>query len=758
MKHLALSLVLVIAASVASFAQSGTWKQLSGPYTANVYQIETSPDGGVYALTNAGEAYYWDSTLRQWDLIRLPVNYQYSSGQFFGRIMVERTGALLYYNTFDYNAAGYSLPLGIFRSTDHGKTWSNVYSHNAADPFFAAILQSGSGTLFAFKGGYTASTVQTTSIYISSDHGASWALKSTIPLRSVLFAVDGEDNCYFSANDSKPTVIRYSVAKDTYTPYIADNAVLGHYCYISLCHGKLCAFTDTASYVIKPTGEWQFQGVFPTTYRQGNILYSSSDGYLYTAIGVHDYYYPTIARSSDFGKSWTTLNFPSNIYFNSFCFDSSGTTYFSTLGSTYGYKPSDGGVYRNRDHSDTWVSFGIPHTNINGLSEGPNGVLNAENYSAPYDQVWQDIKGEYCSADSGHTWPLTMQLFPSIAPGADSIYHFGGTFYKDADGGYYFFSSSTFFNSSISYSTYYSSAQQPSDFQLQNSFIGLYGPTTTFSHDHDFFVVLNGGLFKTTDHGISWDEVPTPSTALGIRTVSIDDGGTIYAGYPPGLYRSSNEGASWEKLQTGLKNVEISFIRFAGINTIVLGTNGNGVWRSLDHGTTWQQWGLQTDSITGLEISGPRCYAATHRGLMSCDLGSSNWIRELPTDGDNAALRLLKTSDGRLYTSLADNGIWTNDASFKATRVQHYDRLASVSSLSARVISNSIEATYITPQASQTTIALYDLLGREIEVLADDFFTAGETTITKPIASLPSGTYFVVATTPTGRQLCKVLK
>ena len=121
-------------------------------------------------------------------------------------------------------------------------------------------------------------------------------------------------------------------------------------------------------------------------------------------------------------------------------------------------------------------------------------------------------------------------------------------------------------------------------------------------------------------------------------------------------------------------------------------------------------------------------------------------------------MALLKTSDGRLYTTIANDGIWTNDPSFKATLIQHIDLTSSEESLRARWKANELTITYTTPTATQTKIGLYDLLGRQIDIIADEVISAGETTITKQLPSLASGTYFVVATTSHGRSLSKVVK
>jgi photosystem II stability/assembly factor-like uncharacterized protein len=68
------------------------------------------------------------------------------------------------------------------------------------------------------------------------------------------------------------------------------------------------------------------------------------------------------------------------------------------------------------------------------------------------------------------------------------------------------------------------------------------------------------------------------------------DGTTLFAGTPAdsaGMYRSTNGGASWEPVAAGLpigKTIR-SLISFGAY--VFAGTEGDGIYRSSDHGDTW---------------------------------------------------------------------------------------------------------------------------------------------------------------------------
>jgi hypothetical protein len=59
---------------------------------------------------------------------------------------------------------------------------------------------------------------------------------------------------------------------------------------------------------------------------------------------------------------------------------------------------------------------------------------------------------------------------------------------------------------------------------------------------------------------------------------------------------------------------------------------------------------------------------------------------------------------------------------------------------------------YATPEAGRVTLAVYDVLGRRVAVLADAVQPAGPHEATLNAEGLASGVYLVRLTTPTGRQ------
>ncbi len=154
----------------------------------------------------------------------------------------------------------------------------------------------------------------------------------------------------------------------------------------------------------------------------------------------------------------------------------------------------------------------------------------------------------------------------------------------------------------------------------------------------------------------------------GDVTCLTENGTAIFAGTNGGgIFRSTDNGASWSAASTGLTNTNISALAVDG-SDIFAGTTGNyhaGVFVSSDDGDTWTpaSSGLTNPNITGFAVDGAKVFAATDNGLFISRNGGSSWspvlknetITSLAMDGSN----LLAGAGDGLYRSTDDGATWT---------------------------------------------------------------------------------------------------
>lgn len=149
------------------------------------------------------------------------------------------------------------------------------------------------------------------------------------------------------------------------------------------------------------------------------------------------------------------------------------------------------------------------------------------------------------------------------------------------------------------------------------------------SEGSTLYAGTNNGAFKTTDYGASWDAINSGLPAYIINCISSIDS-TLYIAPQSsstfmGVFKSTNEGANW--IPTGV--LPTNYIRSIiphGSNVYV-GTGGSGVYYSSNGGDDWipSNTGLTDLYINSLTSDGTNLYASTYYNgvYLSTDNGTS---------------------------------------------------------------------------------------------------------------------------------------
>lgn len=112
-----------------------------------------------------------------------------------------------------------------------------------------------------------------------------------------------------------------------------------------------------------------------------------------------------------------------------------------------------------------------------------------------------------------------------------------------------------------------------------------------FNPDRVYIATLEG-LFYTGNAGASWSRIgeSLPDHMLSELLLDSQKAGVMYVGHREGVSRSDDSGETWETRNMGLTNINIRTIGMSPLDSHVLyaGTNGKGLFRSVDSGVSWK--------------------------------------------------------------------------------------------------------------------------------------------------------------------------
>ncbi|MGZ8377264.1 MAG: WD40/YVTN/BNR-like repeat-containing protein [Gemmatirosa sp.] len=207
------------------------------------------------------------------------------------------------------------------------------------------------------------------------------------------------------------------------------------------------------------------------------------------------------------------------------------------------------------------------------------------------------------------------------------------------------------------------------------------------------------GVFRTRDAGKSWEKVLFVSDSTGAVDVEFkpDDPNTLYASmwrterkpwtiisgaYEGGIYKSTDGGTTWRKLEGGLpkglfgkSNLAVSAANPQRVYALIEAGSGSGLWRSDDAGTSWAQVSSQPTiitrpfyytNITADPTNADVVYTGAEGFFKSTDGGKTFRSRSTP-HGDNHDLwinpsnaeLMIQANDGGVNVSLNGGRTWS---------------------------------------------------------------------------------------------------
>mgnify|MGYP002784592878 FL=1 len=301
--------------------------------------------------------------------------------------------------------------------------------------------------------------------------------------------------------------------------------------------------------------------------------------------------------------------------------------------------------------------------------------------------------------------------------------------------------------------------------------------TALVANSSTVFAATSRGILRSTDNGMNWS---FSSNGLPINADISDimvNGNTLYITISAGIYRSGDNGNTWQAINLG-NNRRFPY-SFAIIDTNYFGATGLGsILRFSESGTSWTEVTFQGLTIFSLGTRGRTLFAGTDGGVLrSDDLGvtwnnfnsglpTQGFVRKFITNGNNiyadyAMLNELGTAWIRIFSSISGisiRGINTNGNTFFGVNGNQNIFRAKLTPTSVR-LNNEYAFDHVTLNPNPTddistismflttsvhlNLKLYDALGREIKIIADGIYSAGQQQFSIGLQDVHTGIYFV---------------
>ncbi|MEI6820316.1 MAG: T9SS type A sorting domain-containing protein [Bacteroidota bacterium] len=173
---------------------------------------------------------------------------------------------------------------------------------------------------------------------------------------------------------------------------------------------------------------------------------------------------------------------------------------------------------------------------------------------------------------------------------------------------------------------------------------------------------VEGVMMTSTDNGYSW--ITKDSIANSIDAIVIKDSNIFYGSWGDGVFLSTDNGNTWNAVNTGLSNLNVSQLAISG-NNIFAATFGGGVFLSTNYGSSWTavNTSLISNEIMSLAIKGDTIFAGTYgNGLYISTINGNNWSLSLNFEVNSLAINgnnIFVGTDNGVFLSTNNGAYWT---------------------------------------------------------------------------------------------------
>ncbi len=393
---------------------------------------------------------------------------------------------------------------------------------------------------------------------------------------------------------------------------------------------------------------------------------------------------------------------------------------------------TDGGLFKTTDQGGTWTDLS------NGLNISQYYRLSCSATNANVTICGQQDNG-VVRYNAG-SWAQ----FDGLGDGMECLID-----YKNPQNIYYSFQYGDLYASYDGGANFFSIAPASGDW-IAPFVIDPFNHTTLYAGYDE--------VYMSPDSGMSWNALSSGLVTgdLSVLMVAPTNSNYIYAGTLSELHMTSNGGSSWTNISTGLPfssvglnsvavsytnplHIWASFSGYSAANKVFKSTNGGLTWTNISAGLP----NLPVNCIVYEKNTPDGLYAATDMGVYYIN----NWQgwTAYNTGLPNVIVSELEIhyGSGKIRAATYGRGLWESNVN-NLTGVNEKAQAELQLSVSPNPSRDRFHVNIHSPEAKETVIAVYNLLGEKI--LEEKWLLLpGSNSYMADLSASPAGTYFIRA-------------